>query len=106
MTVEFTRSGSSSFLMGHQGAPVAEIILWSDAGFSLTPSLFMSHYALVHWLEALGWIGKASEVIQIILSLEAHVPVSYLSIILTRKPVGLSQPRKPFLIIVNSSRKL
>jgi len=36
-------------------------ILWSDAGFSSTSSLFMSHYALVHWLEALGWIGKASE---------------------------------------------
>ena len=66
----------------------------------------MSHYALVHWLEALGWIGKASEGIQVILSLEAHVPVSYLSIVLIRKPVGLSQPRKPFLIIVNSSRKL
>jgi hypothetical protein len=37
---------------------------------------------LLHWLEALGWIGKASEGIQAILSLEAHVPVSYLSIII------------------------
>ena len=36
---------------------------------------------LLHWLEALGWIGKASEGIQAILSLEAHVPVSYLSIV-------------------------
>ena len=97
MTIELTRSGSSSFLMGHQGAPVAKVILWSDAGLSLTPSLFMSHYALIHWLEALGWIGKASEGIQVILSLEAHVPVSYLSIVLIREPVGLSQSRKPFL---------
>ena len=105
MTIEFTRSGSS-FLMGHQGAPVAKVFLWSDAGLSLTPSLFMSHYALVHWLEALGWIGKASEGIQVILSLEAHVPVSYLSIVLIREPVGLSQSRKPFLIIADSSRKL
>ena len=36
---------------------------------------------LLHWLEALGWIGKAAEGIQAILSLEAHVPVSYLSIV-------------------------
>ena len=36
---------------------------------------------LLHWLEALGWMGKASEGIQAILSLEAHVPVNYLSII-------------------------
>jgi NACHT domain len=36
---------------------------------------------LIHWLEALGWMGKASEGIQAIMSLEAHVPVSYLSII-------------------------
>ena len=36
---------------------------------------------LLHWLEALGWMGKASEGIQAILSLEAHVPVSYLSIV-------------------------
>lgn len=36
---------------------------------------------LLHWLEALGWIGKTSEGIQAILSLEAHVSVSYLSII-------------------------
>jgi len=36
---------------------------------------------LLHWLEALGWIGKASEGIQAILSLEDHVPVSYLSIV-------------------------
>jgi hypothetical protein len=33
---------------------------------------------LLHWLEALGWMGKASEGIQAILSLEAYVPVSYL----------------------------
>jgi hypothetical protein len=38
---------------------------------------------LLHWLEALGWIGKMSEGIQAILSLEAQVPVSYLSIIYT-----------------------
>jgi len=36
---------------------------------------------LLHWLEALGWIGKALEGIQAILSLEAYVPVSYLSIV-------------------------
>jgi hypothetical protein len=36
---------------------------------------------LLHWLEALGWMGKASEGIQAILSLEAYVPVSYLSIV-------------------------
>ncbi|KAH8588760.1 WD40-repeat-containing domain protein [Bisporella sp. PMI_857] len=29
---------------------------------------------LLHWLEALGWMGKTSEGIQAILSLEAHVP--------------------------------
>jgi hypothetical protein len=34
---------------------------------------------LLHWLEALGWMGKTSEGIQTILSLEAHIPVSYLS---------------------------
>jgi len=33
---------------------------------------------LLHWLEALGWLGKTSEGIQAILSLEAYVPVSYL----------------------------
>ncbi|KIM93143.1 hypothetical protein OIDMADRAFT_184864 [Oidiodendron maius Zn] len=31
---------------------------------------------LLHWLEALGWMGKASEGIQAILSLEAHVSVN------------------------------
>jgi hypothetical protein len=36
---------------------------------------------LLHWLEALGWMGKISEGIQVILSLEAHVSVSYLSVI-------------------------
>jgi hypothetical protein len=36
---------------------------------------------LLHWLEALGWMGKTSEGIQAILSLEAHIPVSYLSIV-------------------------
>jgi hypothetical protein len=36
---------------------------------------------LLHWLEALGWIGKASEGIQATLSLEAYISVSYLSII-------------------------
>jgi hypothetical protein len=36
---------------------------------------------LLHWLEALGWMGKTSEGIQAILSLEAHVLVSYLYII-------------------------
>ncbi|PMD28100.1 HET-domain-containing protein [Hyaloscypha hepaticicola] len=29
---------------------------------------------LLHWLEALGWMGKASEGIQAILSLEAYIP--------------------------------
>jgi hypothetical protein len=36
---------------------------------------------LLHWLEALGWMGKASEGIQAISFLEAHVSVSYLSIV-------------------------
>jgi AAA ATPase domain len=36
---------------------------------------------LLHWLEALGWIGRVSEGIQAILSLEAYILVSYLSII-------------------------
>ncbi|KAH8598455.1 putative WD-repeat protein [Bisporella sp. PMI_857] len=31
---------------------------------------------LLHWFEALGWMGKTSEGIQAILSLEAHVPVN------------------------------
>ncbi|TVY12499.1 Vegetative incompatibility protein HET-E-1, partial [Lachnellula arida] len=30
---------------------------------------------LLHWLEALGWMGKTSEGIQAILSLEAYIPV-------------------------------
>jgi hypothetical protein len=33
---------------------------------------------LLHWLEALGWMGKTLEVIQAILSLEGYVLVSYL----------------------------
>jgi hypothetical protein len=41
---------------------------------------FLQAYFL-HWLEALGWMGKALEGIQAILSLEAHVPVNYLSIV-------------------------
>jgi hypothetical protein len=44
---------------------------------------------LLHWLEALGWMGKASEGIQAILSLEAQVPVSYLSIV-CRSLINLS----------------
>ena len=36
---------------------------------------------LLHWLEVLGWMGKISEGIQAILSLEAHVPVSCLFVI-------------------------
>jgi hypothetical protein len=39
---------------------------------------------LLHWLEALGWMGKTSEGIQAILALETHVSVSYLSIIYKR----------------------
>ena len=35
----------------------------------------------LHWLEALIWMRKVSEGMQAILSLEAHVPVSYLSIV-------------------------
>ncbi len=35
---------------------------------------------LLHWLEALGWMGKISEGIQAILALESHVSVSYESI--------------------------
>jgi hypothetical protein len=35
---------------------------------------------LIHWFEALGWMGKTSEGIQVILSLEAYVSVSYLSL--------------------------
>ena len=41
---------------------------------------FLQAY-LLHWLEALGWMGKTLEGIQAILSLEAYVQVSYLSII-------------------------
>jgi hypothetical protein len=41
---------------------------------------FLQAY-LLHWLEGLGWIGKTSEGIRAILSLEAHVLVSYLSIV-------------------------
>lgn len=33
---------------------------------------------LLHWLEALGWMGKISEGIRAILSLEAQIPVSIL----------------------------
>lgn len=33
---------------------------------------------LLHWLEALGWMGKISEGIRAMLSLDAYVPVSYL----------------------------
>jgi hypothetical protein len=33
---------------------------------------------LIHWFEALGWIGKTSEGIEAILSLEGYVLVSYL----------------------------
>jgi hypothetical protein len=36
---------------------------------------------LLHWLEALGWMGKISEGIQAILALEAQVLVIYLSVI-------------------------
>jgi hypothetical protein len=36
---------------------------------------------LLHWLEALGWMGKISEGIKAILSLEVHVSVSCLFII-------------------------
>jgi hypothetical protein len=36
---------------------------------------------LLHWLEALGWMGKMTEGIQAIISLEGHVLVRYLSII-------------------------
>jgi hypothetical protein len=39
---------------------------------------------LLHWLEALGWMGKTSEGIQAILSLEGHVLVNYLSTIVYR----------------------
>ena len=41
---------------------------------------FLQAY-LLHWLEALGWMGKASEGIQVILSLEAYIPVSHFSIV-------------------------
>ena len=44
---------------------------------------------LLHWLEALGWMRKTSEGIQAILSLEACVSVSYLSIVY-RRPTNLS----------------
>lgn len=39
---------------------------------------------LLHWLEALGWMGKTSEGIQAILALESHVSVSYVSSIYKR----------------------
>jgi hypothetical protein len=43
---------------------------------------------LLHWLEALGWMGKTSEGIQAILTLEACIPVSYL--LLYRSLINLS----------------
>jgi hypothetical protein len=36
---------------------------------------------LLHWLEALGWMGKISEGIQAILALEVNLSVSYLFVI-------------------------
>lgn len=36
---------------------------------------------LLHWLEALGWMGKTSEEIQAILTLEVYIQVNYLSTI-------------------------
>lgn len=36
---------------------------------------------LLHWLEALNWMGKVSEGIEAILSLEHYILVSYLSVI-------------------------
>lgn len=36
---------------------------------------------LLYWLEALGWIGKTSEGVQALLSLEAYIPVNCLFII-------------------------
>jgi hypothetical protein len=41
---------------------------------------FLQAY-LLYWLEALGWMGKALEGIEAILSLEAYIPVSYLFIV-------------------------
>jgi hypothetical protein len=35
---------------------------------------------LLHWLEALGWMGRTSEGIRAILSLATQIPVSLLSI--------------------------
>lgn len=52
----------------------------SQAHDSEEAHLFLQTH-LLHWLEALGWMGKVSEGIQAILSLEVHVPVSHLSII-------------------------
>jgi hypothetical protein len=49
---------------------------------------FLQKYFL-YWLEALGWIGKTSEGIQAILSLEAFVPVSYLYFV-SRNLIDLS----------------
>jgi hypothetical protein len=61
------------------------------------PHWFLQAY-LLHWLEALGWIGKALEGIQAILSLEAYVSVSYLSIIY-RRLTNLSLGTAPTLIV-------
>jgi hypothetical protein len=47
---------------------------------------------LLYWLEALGWIGKTSEGIQAILSLEVYISVSYLSTIY-RSRLNLSLDR-------------
>jgi hypothetical protein len=44
---------------------------------------------LLYWLEALGWMGKTSEVILAIFSLEAQIPVSLLYSIL-ENPTNLS----------------
>lgn len=42
---------------------------------------FLQAY-LLYWLEALGWMGKTSDGIQAILSLEAYILVSFLSNVL------------------------
>jgi len=44
---------------------------------------------LLHWLEALGWIKKASESIQAVLSLEGYISVNYL-FALNRDLINLS----------------
>ena len=52
----------------------------SDAQLYDSGQVYQFLQVHLHWLEALGWIGKTSEGILAILSLEALIPVTLLII--------------------------